>query len=449
MSSKTNITHIVKRDGRIVSFDKEKITNSIYRSAASVGGHEIKLSRKLTEEIVEIINDCFQAPDMPIVNEIQDIIEKVLIENGHAKTAKSLILYREYRRRERLEEKLRGQGDTRLPYRIMYESLSWNIDHDCETIEKLNEIIKSGRLIDLIRESENTFNKSIKQVAEEIATEKDLIKLIIVAGPSSSGKTTTTAKLASHLNRLGMQTVPLNLDHYFFDLKVHPKDEHGDYDFETPEALDITLINEHLSRLIKGETIKMPYYDFANGKRIDNVNAVRIKPNQVIIIDTLHGLYEPLTQSIGDREKIKVYIETISQIKDDIGRFVRWTDIRLLRRMVRDNATRGYDPDQTIGHWHYVRRSEMKHIIPFNHTADFKLNGALPYELPFLKKYTFSYFPKFIEEWQRDPLRRDAFIRAERVYRLLNQIEDFEDEAHIPEDSLLREFIGGSTLKLH
>jgi uridine kinase len=449
MSKRKNITHIVKRDGRIVPFDRKKIINSIYRSAAAVGGHEIDLSRKLADEAVDIINDCYQAPDMPIVNEIQDIVEKVLIENGHAKTAKALILYREYRRRERLEKEQRGQGDTRLPYRIMYESLAWNIEQNCETIEKLNNIIRSGELNQLVRASENTFNQSIRQVAEEIAKEKEGIKLIIVAGPSSSGKTTTTAKLAKWLNLLGMETVPLNLDHYFFDLKVHPKDEHGDYDFETPEALDITLIDAHLHRLIKGDTIKMPHYDFSSGIRTDDVTPVSISPNQVLLIDTLHGLFEPLTQSIADNEKIKVYIETISQIKDKSGRFIRWTDIRLLRRMVRDNASRGYEPDQTIGHWHYVRKSEMKHIIPFNRTADFKLNGALPYELPYLKKYTYSYFPQFIEKWRNDSSRRDAYIRADRIFEFLSQVEDFDDEKFIPEDSLLREFIGGSTLKLH
>ena len=156
-----------------------------------------------------------------------------------------------------------------------------------------------------------------------------------------------------------------------------------------------------------------------------------------------------LTASVDDELKFKVYIETISMLRDDEKNFVRWTDVRLLRRMVRDHSQRAYDPMQTIGHWHYVRRSELKHIIPFIRDADYILNGALPYELPVLKKYEFEYFLKVIDQWKDESKRRDAYIRAERIYKLLSRIEQFEDESVIPEDSLLREFIGGSVYKLH
>ncbi|MCJ7800725.1 MAG: nucleoside kinase, partial [Candidatus Marinimicrobia bacterium] len=358
------------------------------------------------------------------------------------------IIYREYRRREKLK-KGRLTEDPRIPYRTMYESLLWNLEHQCETIEKLNKIIRDGNIPGLVKSFEQNFSHHIQNIAKEISQEKDDVKLIIVAGPSSSGKTTTTAKLAHQLNEAGLDTVALNLDHYFFDLEYHPKDEYGDYDFETPEALDITLINQHLVELIDGKTIKMPYYDFAKGKRQINVQEKAILPNQVIIIDTLHGLYEPMTQSVPSENKVKVYIETISQLKDNDDRFIRWTDIRLLRRMVRDSASRGYDMRQTIGHWHYVRRSELKHIIPFQGDTDFVVNGAIPFELPYLKKFTFESLPDYIKEWQDDPKRRDAFIRTERIHKLLSQVDDFYDEKIIPWDSLLREFIGGSVLKLH
>jgi uridine kinase len=201
--------------------------------------------------------------------------------------------------------------------------------------------------------------------------------------------------------------------------------------------------------MVEGKTVKMPYYDFKKGKRELDSTGISIGPNQVILIDTLHGLYEPLTQSVDDELKYKVYIETVYILKDTDGKLLRWTDIRLLRRMVRDHAQRGYDPRQTIGHWHYVRRSELKHIIPFINDADFVLNGALPYELPFHKKYSFEYFPEFVSQWAGDPKRRDAYIRADRIHRLLSQVETYEDESVVPEDSLLREFIGGSIYKLH
>jgi uridine kinase len=443
------VTHIVKRDGSVVQFDQDRVITAIYKAAASVGGHDMELSRKLSDEVVAILNDCFEPPDMPTVEEIQDIVEKVLIENGHAKTAKAYIVYREYRRRERERKAGRRGGESPLPYRLMHETLLWNIDHGCETIEKLNQRIMEGGLPGLIKEADQAYDESIVRAADAIVSEGERIRLIIVAGPSSSGKTTTTAKLARRLRERGMDTVPLNLDHYFFDLELHPKDEHGDYDFETPEALDIPLINEHLRAIVEGKQVRMPQYDFQTGKRYPDGSAISISPRQVILIDTLHGLYEPLTGAVDDELKFKVYIETISQLRDDQGDFMRWTDIRLLRRMVRDHAQRGYDPMQTIGHWHYVRRSEIKHIIPFIRAADYVLNGALPYELPFHKKYSFKYFPGFIEAWAGNPKRRDAFIRAERIYRLLRQVEAYEDESVVPRDSLLREFIGGSIYKLH
>lgn len=442
------IKHIVKRDGRVVTFDQGKITEGIYRAAAAVGGHQRALSEKLSAEVTRVLNECFQPPDMPIVSEIQDIVEKVLIEEGHAKTAKAYILYREYRRRERERKDGKYGQQGRLPYRMMYETLIWNLEHGCETITKLNAKVKDRSLVELVQAADQVFDSSIQRAAQEIAAEREEIKLIIVAGPSSSGKTTTTARLAKCLKELDIDTVPMNLDHYFFDLELHPQDEFDDYDFETPEALDLPLINEHLKGLIEGKTVKMPRYDFKRGKRRDNVTELSIRPDQVILIDTLHGLFEPLTSSVSDENKFKVYIETISQLRDNENKFVRWTDIRLLRRMVRDNAKRGYDPMRTLGHWHYVRRSELKHIIPFIRDVDYFINGALPYEFPFLKKYAFQYFPDFITTLKDIPKREDAYLRAKRIYKLLSQVEQYDDDSIIPGDSPLREFIGGSVYDL-
>ncbi|MGD9402019.1 MAG: ATP cone domain-containing protein [bacterium] len=443
------IEKVMKRDGTIVDFDQEKVTIAIYKAAAAVGGHDRALSEKLSDEAVEIISHSFEPPDVPTVEEVQDIVEKVLIENGHAKTAKAYILYRESRRRERERKGATKRHQRPLPFQLMYEQFLWNIDHDCETTEKLNRRVKDGTYPELIRDSDARYTESIAMAAESVARFKAQIRIIIVAGPSSSGKTTTTAKLAARLRELGIDTEPLNLDHYFFNLELHPKDEYGDYDFETPEALDLQLINDHLADLVDGKTVDMPQYDFKTGTRSKETRKVKFHPDKVILIDTLHGLHPPLTASVDDDLKFKVYIETISMLRDSERNFVRWTDVRLLRRMVRDHSQRAYDPMQTVGHWHYVRRSELKHIIPFIRNADYILNGALPYELPVLKKYEFEYFPKVMDQWRGERKRRDAFIRAERIYRLLSEIEVFEDESVIPDDSLLREFIGGSIYKLH
>jgi uridine kinase len=445
--SADKVTRIMKRDGSLAEFDREKVVTAIYKAAAAVGGHDRALSEKLADEVIDILNHAYAPPDMPSVEDIQDVVEKVLIENGHVRTARTYIVYRENRRRER-ERKASKTSERPLPYRLMYENLVWNLDHKCETIEKLNQHVRSGTMADLIKEADATYSENVACAAEAIAATEG-VRLIIVAGPSSSGKTTTTAKLSNRLKELGIQTVLLNLDHYFFDLELHPKDEYGDYDFETPEALDLNLINDHLGELVAGRTVEMPQYDFKIGKRLEATQSVSIEPNQVILIDTLHGLHGPLTESVENSMKFKVYIETAPILRDEEGKFIRWTDIRLLRRMVRDHAHRGYDPKQTVGHWHYVRRSELKHIIPFIRDADYILNGALPYELPFHKKHSYKHFPGFIEAWAGDRKRRDAFIRAERVFELLTKVEAYEDESIIPGDSLLREFIGGSIYKLH
>ncbi len=162
MNKKMNkpITHVVKRDGRIVPFDEEKIAEGIYRAAASIGGHKKELSAKLAKEVTLIVNENFNAPDMPLVNEIQDSVEKILIDNGHGKTAKAYIIYREYRRREKLK-KGRLTEDPRIPYRTMYESLLWNLEHQCETIEKLNKIIRDGKIPELVKSFEQNYNRHI------------------------------------------------------------------------------------------------------------------------------------------------------------------------------------------------------------------------------------------------------------------------------------------------
>ena len=441
--------YVKKRNDSTVLFDREKITEGIYRAAASVGGHDRSIGDSLTDAILQIIEATFAPGQNLHVDEIQEITEKVLIERGHAQTAKAYILYRDYRRRERERRTTGRVQGAPLPWQTMWETLTWNLEHDCDSFGKLNQIIRTGRLPWLVREADKQYNEGILRAADYILSEKDRIKLIIIAGPSSSGKTTTTTKLTQRLHQHGVDAVLLNLDHYFFNLEMHPKDEFGDYDFETPEALDLPLINKHLEKLVRGEAIQMPQYEFKTGKRSSETKTMAVKPNQMILIDTLHGLYEPLTQSIANAQKVKVYIEPISQIKNHHGRFVRWTDIRMLRRMIRDNQYRGYTPEQTIGHWHYVRRSEQKHIIPFLSSADIVLNGALPYEFPYLKKYAIDYFPNVIAQWKDEPKRQDGYKRAARVFEMLQQIESFEDESIVPADSLIREFIGGSIYTLH
>ena len=443
------VTHLVKRDGRTVPWDRERIIVAIYKAAASLGGHDRDLSERLAAEVEQVLFESFTGVRPPTVEDVQDVVERVLIRNGHAKTARAFIVYRHDRARMR-DRRDRSRLEF-IPYKTMWQRLNWALEHRCETVEKLNARIRAGELRDLVRESDALYESILDQAAAAVLERKGELRFLVVAGPSSSGKTTTTHKLAQRLEQAGLHVIPMSLDNYFFDLELHPKDEFGDFDFETPEAMDLPLVNAHLAALDAGRGIDMPRYDFKTGKRRADTTRFEPEPNSIILLDTLHGLYGPLTESVPEPRKFRLYIETIAQLRGDDGRWIRWTDVRLLRRMLRDSLHRGYRPEQTLLHWHYVRRSELKHIIPYQGTADFIVNSSLAYELPFLKRHLAAHFPGMLEKIHGDARRLDAVIRAERVIRLFDSLADAtaEDEAVVPPASLLREFIGGSAYDVH
>lgn len=448
VAMQSRLTHVIKRTGAVVPFNPERITNAIYRAAVAVGGRDRATAERLTEEVVALLEAQTPPGQHPSIEEIQDVVEKVLIENGHARVAKAYILYRDERARKRREKAGRGYKESgNIPWRKIYEVLRWSIDHNLNSIDLLNERIARGEFASIVRESDRCYEEDIDTAAQLITGRGGEIRLAIIAGPSSSGKTTTTTKLGERLARSGMSLVALNVDHYFFNLELHPQDEHGDYDFETPQALDLALINEHLVRLIAGEEVRLPRYDFKTGVRHDNVTPMRIGPNDIILIDSLHGLYPPMTEGVSAEQKFKLYIETLLQMAGPGGRFVRWTDLRLMRRMMRDATHRAYDPRRTLEHWHYVRSSEMRHIIPYVNATDFIINGALPYELPVMRPRLIDQFAQWVEDYRDDPLRADAYERAERVFALLQAVRPVgpEEEKAIPPTSHLREFIGGSS----
>ncbi|MGA9350899.1 MAG: ATP cone domain-containing protein [Anaerolineae bacterium] len=442
------IEQVIKRTGDVVPFKRERIANAIYRAAVAVGGRDRSIAEALTDQVVAILEETTPPGHIPHVEEIQDIVEKVLIENGHARTAKAYILYREERARQRRRNTDCQQRDPEnIPYRKLWEILSWSVDHDVHTVERLNARIARGEFPDIVRESDIAYQEDIATAANLIKERRNEIKIVIVAGPSSSGKTTTTIKLNALLRKKRLSLVTLNVDNYFFDLELHPKDEYGDYDFETPQALDLPLINEHLTRLVAGEEVYIPLYDFRTGARTDNVTPMRLGESDVILIDSLHGLYADMTAGIPDEQKFKLYIETLLQMKGPDDRFIRWTDLRLMRRMARDAIHRAYNPQQTLEHWHYVRGSELRHIIPHVNTADYIVNGALAYELPIMRPRLIDHFARWVEDYRDDPERQDAFQRANRVYELLKSVTPVEDDSPIPPTSLLREFIGESAYK--
>ena len=444
-NGKPPITHILKRDGNLVEYDRDRITTAIFKAAASVGGSDRSIAESLAKEVEKTIFNSFPPGSTPSVEEIQDIVEETLIKQGHAKTARAYIRYRHERALARaMRASQRVEATDNIPYKKIYEVLRWNMDHGCETVDGINRIIAEGRFRDLVEACEKRYHDEVILGAERIIERLPDVRMVIIAGPSSSGKTTTTIKVSERLKAAGQQLVAINIDNYFFDLEMHPKDEFGDYDYETPQALDLELINDHLVRLLNGETIKTPHYDFKTGKRTLNVHEMKLEKNQILLIDSLHGLYGNMTKSIPPEQKFRLYIETLGQVRNAEGVFMRWADNRMLRRMIRDSWHRNLQPLQTLAHWHYVRRSELKHIIPFIGTVDYLVNSAMPFELPILKNKLFHYFPEAIRLYQNDPKRQDAYMRAKRVYEMLNPMTPWTDDSVVPKRSLIREFIGGS-----
>lgn len=442
----SHFTHVVKRSGAIVPFNQERIANAIYRAAVAVGGRDRGRANWLAAEVVRLLEEAHPAGYTPHIEEIQDVVEKVLIENGHATVAKEYILYRDERNRRRNQDaRLAARPSDNIPWVKMWHVLDWAASHNLHTIAGLNERIGRGEFPQIVHESETAYEQDVDTAAEMLAERGHALKIVLVSGPSSSGKTTTTFKLEQRLKQRGLKFVPLIMDNYFFNLEMHPKDEFGDYDFETPQALDLELINTHLRQLVAGEEVMIPYYDFKTGARQLEATPLRLADDEILLIDSLHGLYPPMTEGIDAEQKFKLYLEPLMQMKGVNG-YVRWTDIRLIRRMLRDATHRAYKPEQTLAHWHYVRTSELRHIIPYQSGADFIVNSAMPYELPLYRAKLFDQFAEWDEKYRGDPLREDAYTRAARTYRMLQEVIPVADDAPVPGDSVLREFIGGGAL---
>jgi uridine kinase len=442
--------YVIKRSGAVVPFNPDRIANVIYRAAVSVGGRDKEKAAELAKEVVVLMEQTFEEGYKPHVEEIQDIIEKVLIENGHAKVAKEFILYREEAAQRRRENSRHfSKPNELIPWKKVWRSLDWAVTHGLNTVEGTNARIKSREFPQIVHEAESFYETQLDTAAELIKERAAELRMVMVSGPSSSGKTTTTMKLEQRLNKMGMKFVALVVDNYFFDLEMHPKDEFGDYDFETPQALDLDLINDHLKRLAAGEEVLIPYYDFKQGKRFDNRTPLKLHENEVLLIDSLHGLFPEFSREIPAAQKFKLYLEPLLQMKMPDGQYIRWTDLRLIRRMLRDSVHRAYNPEQTLLHWHYVRSSEKRNILPYSGTADYIVNTSMSFEVSIYRPKMLEHFKVWEKKYQGDPLREDAYIRASRVRKMLEAIEPMEDDSSIPGDSVLREFIGGSTMDVH
>ncbi|MDD5556177.1 MAG: response regulator SirA [bacterium] len=327
---------------------------------------------------------------------------------------------------------------------IVRQARRWNVVRDVDTIEGINRRMRYGGYRGVIRDADNAYDATIWQAAGAIAQARDRVRLAIVAGPSSSGKTTTTLKLCRALRTMGLDLRLLALDNYFWNLSDQPQDEFGDYNFETPDALDRALINRNIRELLEGRETVTPVYNFKTGRREAEGVPMRLEPGRLLVVEGLHAFHGEMTEGVPPESQFRIYIEAICQLKDGGGDFVPWTDIRLLRRMVRDNLHRNYTPLRTVGHWHYVRAAEKAHIVPFIRETDVVVNGYLPYELPVHKKYLYGSLKEAVGHFGNADGREDALRRATRCLRYLEEVDALEDDSVIPPTSLLREFIGGS-----
>lgn len=303
------------------------------------------------------------------------------------------------------------------------------------TIYKLNKKVNDKTITDNILLAEALHEKKIAAIADKIARKKD-VKVVLIAGPSSSGKTTFAKRLGLQLRLNGLKPITISVDDYFVEREETPKDAFGNYDFECIEAIDLKLFNEHISLLLKGETIDMPTFDFSEGHKIFNGKKVRLKEDEILVIEGIHCLNDKLTSKIPAWRKFKIYISALTVLNIDYHNRISTTDTRLVRRIVRDNQFRNYTALHTLEMWYSVNRGEEKHIFPYQEEADAMFNSSLIYELGVLREYA---IPLLKEIDNSHP----EYSEAKRLIRLLKFFEPIET-TNIPHTSLIREFIGGS-----
>lgn len=303
------------------------------------------------------------------------------------------------------------------------------------TSSDINRIIAEGKINDIITLNEVIANNELLDLARQIAKQSSRVKVVLIAGPSSSGKTTTSRKLSMFLNTFGLNPKPISLDDYFLPREETPKLPNGDYDFESLRAIDIDLFNNQLKKLLNNEEVIIPTFNFKTG--IPEFNkSLKLNDNDIIIIEGLHCLNEELTKSIPKENKYKVYVSPLTDLNVDNYNMVSTSDNRLLRRMVRDNRTRGYSAEYTIKTWSRVRDGEEKYVFPYQEEADFVVNSALIYEIGALRQYAEPLLYNI-------DINSPYYEEARRLLRFLNMFLVVPTE-NIPKESILREFIGGS-----
>lgn len=321
---------------------------------------------------------------------------------------------------------------------IFKEQHRWNRILGVSTVGDFNEAVRSGQTTDLINVSEALQEKKIASIAEQIAHRQGT-RVVLIAGPSSSGKTTFCKRLSIQLVTCGIKPIQISLDDYFVDRHLTPKDENGEYDYESVHALNIPLLNEQLQQLFEGKNIELPKYNFQTGKSEKSGKRLQLGDNQVLVLEGIHALNPELTAQIPQEQKFHIYISALTTILLDDHNYIRTTDNRLLRRIIRDYKYRGVNAQETIHRWPSVRAGENKWIFPYQENADVMFNTAMLFELAVIKQ-------------QAEPLldlvpeNCPEYAEAYRLRTFLDYIQPIPNRA-LPPTSLLREFLGGSSFK--
>ena len=324
-------------------------------------------------------------------------------------------------------------------YSVQYQSRIWSKKLGIHTVGDLNDLVASGKMRDMVLMQEALLEKLIAEIAETIAN-KESVRIVFIAGPSSSSKTTFSHRLSIQLSCYGLKPHPIAMDNYFRNREFSPRNPDGTYNFECLEALDVEQFNKDMTDLLEGRTVRMPTYNFITGEREYKGNTLQLTDTDVLVVEGIHGLNDKFSFSIPQENKFKIYISALSQLNIDEHNRIPTTDGRLLRRIVRDQRTRGYDAQMTIAIWKSVRRGEEQYIFPYQESADVMFNSALFYELAVLKTYAeplLHAVPKDSREW----------VEAKRLLKFLDYFLPIPAD-DIPKNSLIREFIGGGSFDL-
>ena len=328
-------------------------------------------------------------------------------------------------------------SETPKLFAIFREHYQWTDLMHMSTISDYNRIVYNGGGQDLILLAEALHEKKYSEIADQVRTSG--ARMVLLAGPSSSGKTTSCRRLSVQLSVLGYDVNQLSLDDYFMDRERTPKLPNGEYDFESVDALDIPLLNEHLNALFRGEEVKIPTFDFKKGEPFYSGKTLKLGPRSILVVEGIHALNPKLTAEIDEGLKFKVYVSALTQLSIDAQNIIHGTDNRLVRRLVRDNNFRGWNAYETLRRWPEVVRGERKHIFPYQENANVMFNSALLYELGVLKRYAEPLLKQVPEDCEEYSIAQQLLNFSELLLPI--------DDKFIPYNSIMREFLGGSVFE--